>query len=78
MFVDGQVLSLDDYQRFAVSGAKAKVWKTRIADKGHEAELRLVGDAIANAGEWPIALWQQIQATEIALEVEDQLRHGAR
>jgi len=27
-------------------------------------------------GNWPIPLWQQIQAMEIAFEVEDQLTNG--
>ena len=35
--------------------------------------LNIFGDTIKHGGDWPIPFWQQIQATEIALEVEKYL-----
>ena len=39
-------------------------------DKGHRAELEALVRAIRHGGDWPIPLWQQLQATEIALQVQ--------
>lgn len=70
VFVDGQVLSLDDYLTLTVAGSRAPGITLRRADKGQEAELRAFGEAIRDGGPWPIPLWQQLQAMEIAFAVE--------
>lgn len=69
-FVDGQVLSLDDYLTLTVAGSRAPGVTLRRVDKGQAAELRAFGEAIRAGGEWPIPLWQQLQAMEIAFRVE--------
>ena len=74
VYVDGKVLSLDDYRRLSVAGARAKGVETTSAEKGQKAELVAFGEAIRDGGAWPIPLWQQVQATEISLEVERWLR----
>jgi hypothetical protein len=68
--VDGKVLALDDYRRLVVAGAKAQGMTTGTQAKGQVEELDALGRAIANGGEWPIPLWQQVQATEIAFAVD--------
>ena len=73
LFVDGTVITLDDYRRVRIVGSRLPGLSGRISDKGHQQELSAFADAIQNGGEWPIPLWQQIQATEIALAVERQL-----
>jgi predicted dehydrogenase/threonine dehydrogenase-like Zn-dependent dehydrogenase len=73
IFVDGKVIILDDYRQLTITGAKGKAIKTQVSDKGHRAELADFARAIQNGGKWPIPLWQQIQATAIALQVEGQL-----
>lgn len=73
VFVDGQVLVLSDYRRLSLFGSKSKGLETKIPDKGHKAELEAFAFAIQHGGDWPIPLWQQVQATEIALAVETQL-----
>jgi predicted dehydrogenase/threonine dehydrogenase-like Zn-dependent dehydrogenase len=73
LFVDGKVAVLDDYRRTSVVGAKLGAVTTKLAEKGHREELAAFAAAIRQGGEWPIPLWQQIQATEIALTVEDLL-----
>ena len=42
-------------------------------EKGHKEELMAFAGAVLEGGEWPSPLWQQVQATRIALRVEDQL-----
>jgi hypothetical protein len=39
-------------------------------EKGHSEELAALLAAIKTGGPWPIPLWQQLQATEVALAVE--------
>lgn len=74
VFVDGKVLFLDDYKALRVSGLPAaKGIETRAPDKGHKTELEAFASVIQGGGDWPILLWQQVQATHIALEVEDLL-----
>ncbi len=70
IFVDGKVLSLNDYKSLTITGAKSAGLSSQIADKGHAEELRALARAIRGGGDWPIPLWQQIQATQIALQVE--------
>jgi predicted dehydrogenase/threonine dehydrogenase-like Zn-dependent dehydrogenase len=73
-FADGKVLLLDDYRSLQVTGARDAGMSGKTVDKGHVSELERFADVILTGGEWPIPLWQQIQATEIALRVEEQIR----
>lgn len=73
MFVDGKVISLDDYKSLTVAGGNGQALRTRLPEKGQKEELAAFARAIQNGGEWPIPLWQQLQATRIALDVEDSL-----
>jgi predicted dehydrogenase/threonine dehydrogenase-like Zn-dependent dehydrogenase len=73
VFADGRVVALDDYRRVTIAGAKGRNLSARRAGKGQKEELEALGRAILEGGEWPIPLWQQLQATEIALEVEGSL-----
>jgi predicted dehydrogenase len=73
VFVDGRVISLQDYRRLAIVGAPGRGLSTAVAEKGQKEELVALARAIRAGGEWPIPLWQQAQATEIALEIEPYL-----
>ncbi len=70
VFVDGQVITLDDYKGVRCTGRKQADAKSRLPDKGHKAELEAFAQVIKHGGDWPIPFWQQVQATEIALRVE--------
>lgn len=70
VFVDGTVISLDDYRSLTVAGGKEKPLATRAADKGQKEELLAFAGAIKGSAEWPIPLWQQLQATRISFAVE--------
>ena len=71
IFVDGKVIALEDYQLLKVSGTALKPFSTRTQQKGQIEELGQFANAVQLTGEWPIPLWQQEQATEIALSVEN-------
>jgi predicted dehydrogenase len=73
VFFDGTVVRLDDFQALTVSGRKTGGLSTRIAQKGLREEFEAFHAAVTRGGSWPIPLWQQIQATEMAIEVEAQL-----
>ena len=78
VFVDGKVLVLEDYRRLTIFGARAKGLTTKRSEKGHVEELQAFAESL-RTGDWPIPLWQQLQATRISFEVEDRLRdcgHG--
>ncbi len=70
VFVDGKVLVLNDYKQLTISGSKAKGLETKTVNKGQKEELEAFARAIQQGGDWPIPLWQQVQATEISLAVE--------
>jgi len=70
VFVDGRVIVMNDYRELTVTGAKAPPLETRQQDKGHKAEIEAFARAIQDGGAWPIPLWQQLQASLIALDVE--------
>ncbi|NIQ01737.1 MAG: Gfo/Idh/MocA family oxidoreductase [Nitrospinaceae bacterium] len=73
VFSDGRVFHLNDYKQLDTTGVIGGSLKTQWVDKGHKQELQEFGTTILKGGPWPIPLWQQIQATEIALRVEEQL-----
>jgi predicted dehydrogenase/threonine dehydrogenase-like Zn-dependent dehydrogenase len=70
VFVDGTVISLDDYRHMAIAGSKQKPLTTRTQDKGQKEELRAFARAVRGEAAWPIPLWQQLQATRISFDVE--------
>lgn len=75
LYVDGKVLSVDDYRRLEAIGAPGlKGFETKRMEKGHREELLAFARAIQQGGEWPIPLWQQLQATQVALDVEMRLQ----
>lgn len=70
IYVDGMVISLDDYRRLEITGAKHKPIETRVGEKGQKNELVAFARAVRGEVGWPIPLWQQLQATQISLDVE--------
>jgi len=75
VYADEAVYVMTDYTKLEATGAKpTKTTKTE--SKGHDEELRAFVDAVRNGGEWPIPLWQQLQASRVALTVERQIDEG--
>jgi predicted dehydrogenase/threonine dehydrogenase-like Zn-dependent dehydrogenase len=77
VFVDGAVIVLDDYRKLTVNGSPARGITTSVAAKGQKEELQALARTLRNGGEWPIPLWHQAQATEIALRVEPLIAGGS-
>lgn len=73
VYVDGQTHVLEDYFALKNYGGKGGETRQSTQDKGHRTELREFARCLQKGGEWPIPLWQQVQATEIACRVEDEL-----
>ncbi|MWV43696.1 zinc-binding dehydrogenase [Paenibacillus sp. HJL G12] len=76
IYVDGKNIFLDDYRKLTMTGVKAKGLETKTSSKGQLEALERFAEAVQGRSEWPIPLWQQVQATEIALEVERSLTKG--
>lgn len=70
IFVDGTVISLEDYRQMAIAGSKQRPYATRTQDKGQRDELVAFARAVRGETDWPIPLWQQLQATRISFAVE--------
>lgn len=73
IFVDGKIIVLDDYRRLTLHGGKLKGIESRISDKGQKEELEAFAHCVQSGGEWPILLWQQLQATSVAFKVEEHI-----
>jgi predicted dehydrogenase len=73
IFADGKVIALDDYKTLTIAGGGGRPLKTRLPEKGQREELEAFAQAIRTGGPWPAALWEQEQATRIALHVESAL-----
>jgi predicted dehydrogenase/threonine dehydrogenase-like Zn-dependent dehydrogenase len=73
---DGKILVLNNYQHLEGHGVGTATLKTRVAEKGHREELTAFADAVEGKTGWPIPLWQQVQATTIALTIEEQLQNS--
>ena len=76
VFVDGVVFSLNDYRALSVTGSRGKPLETRTSSKGQKEELQAFAAAIRGKSDWPIPLWQQLQATRIANQIHNLLAGG--
>lgn len=74
LFVDGMVISLDDFRSLDIVGSSKKGLQTRVPEKGQLEELEAFAAAIRGEAHWPIPLWQQAQATRIGISVDNLLR----
>lgn len=75
LYCDGVVYELEDYQRLTSSDGKLR-WSAARAEKGHCEELEAFHCAAAGRSDWPISLWEQVQATRIAFAVNKALLRG--
>ena len=69
VYVDGKVLILDDFKSLNIVGLNAAGIQNKTIDKGQKQELEAFARSIKQ-GEWVIPLWQQVQAMEIAFDVD--------
>jgi predicted dehydrogenase/threonine dehydrogenase-like Zn-dependent dehydrogenase len=71
IYCDQSVFYLNNYTSLNVFGPTDDILKTESPNKGHFEEIEMFVRAIKGEIDWPIPFWQQVQATEIALNVED-------
>lgn len=72
VFSDGKVITLDDYKRVSMWQKRERTLSNG-ADKGHQQQLAVFAKAVLHAEPWPVPLWQQLQAMEIAFAVDASL-----
>lgn len=70
IYVDGKIIHLNDYKELKVFGARKYEKNLKVQDKGHYQELIEFANGIKKGNNYPIPLWQLIQAMEISFEVE--------
>jgi predicted dehydrogenase len=75
-YFSGAVARLDDYRRLEIAGRSAPLVQSSQPEKGLREELEAFHAAATGGGDWPIPLWQQLQATRIAFEVERRIGGG--
>jgi predicted dehydrogenase/NADPH:quinone reductase-like Zn-dependent oxidoreductase len=73
VFCDGETYLVDDFKRLIKGSDGSILWQSHEPDKGHYEELSRFGDAIAAAGDAPIAFDELIETSAVALAVEDLL-----
>ncbi len=73
VFCDQSVFYLNNYRNLEIFGPLEEKYSTDVTEKGHFKELETFFLAIQSAFDWPIPLWQQIQASSIALHIEELL-----
>ena len=73
LFFDNHVVELKDYCHSLQVGSESWNFKTGTQNKGHLEEIVSLAKAIRGKIEEPIPLWQQFQATSMALEVEKEI-----
>ncbi len=68
VFVEGQTIIMNDYKELIVYGKDKKSYKDN-QNKGHKEELIAFANGI-RLNNWPIALWDMLQSSEISFKVE--------
>jgi predicted dehydrogenase len=70
VFVEGMTIAMNDFKSLRVTGSKSVGLETKLSEKGQKEELEIFAKAIKTGGDWPIPLWEQNQATEMAITVQ--------
>lgn len=70
IYVDGTVISMDDYKSLVVSGSTKKGWSSPTVQKGQLQELQALIACLSDGADWPISLQEQLSATQISFDVE--------
>jgi predicted dehydrogenase len=74
IYVDGRVITLNDFKSLKVSGTRERGWSSGTMQKGQLEELAALAATLRKGGAWPISLAEQLSATRVSFEVERQIR----
>lgn len=72
IYFDGQILQMNDYKEVLHYSSKGKK-VISCNGKGHLQELEALRDTLTEGKEWPISLEDQLAATRISFEVDNQI-----
>ena len=73
IFFDEKVLVMDDYKSVSIFGKKVSGWQSKSPQKGQKEELEALAETLLRGASWPISLKDQIQATKLSLEIEEEI-----
>ena len=74
VFCDGVIFKMSDFKTLDIYGSTLKTEKLTSVDKGQFELLKQTGDYLKGKREnWPISLEDQISATEVSFEIENQI-----
>ena len=71
VFSDGKAFILNDYKSLIEAGNETPLWSSKLPDKGQQKQFECLVQAMANGQEAPIPFEQILEASSIALSVED-------
>jgi predicted dehydrogenase/threonine dehydrogenase-like Zn-dependent dehydrogenase len=75
IYCDGKIISIDNYKKLDIIGTSNISTKTKLAEKGQPELLYDFIETCLYNKNWSIELWEQIQATTMAIDVEKKLLH---
>ena len=73
VFSEGISVLIDDFKKVTFYQGD-NVSEINTVGKGHLEEIKSFGETVSNGGELPIPFWQLLQASNIALDVEEQIQ----
>lgn len=78
IYFDGKIISLNDYKEIAGYGLRLDTMKMKNSEKGQKEELIALSKCLLEGDKWPISLEEQLQAMNIAFDVEQQIKKTYR
>jgi hypothetical protein len=70
IFVNGFVITMNDFKIASVFGADSRGWTSGVAKKGLIQELSYLADVCMNPAKWSVNIEEQILAARISFNVE--------
>ncbi len=77
VFCDNSVMTIDDYKSLTIKGAVDRDWTSRVADKGHVAELNAFEAYLKGRSGPPIPWDELVETTELSLAIDALVVKGA-
>lgn len=77
VYAGESVFVLNDFISLKSFGPAEILVDNNVANKGHTEIIKSFVAAVKDNNDWPIPLWQQVQATRMALKVESQINSEA-
>lgn len=69
IYIDGKVLTVDDFKTLQIYGQPLKAWESSVVDKGHRSALEMFGNAVHSTNTWPIPMIDLYRTLNLSLVV---------